>query len=427
MFPSSAHQIRRSTNPDTGLGLVSRVLHFARPCCEALRKAELSQNGGADRPRGRRQGNADGGGKESDAVNPPAMGNRPCIGREPVASPAIFASNDRTAALSPREWRRLGSGCHARHGQRLMRGGDQAAPTVSVIIPAYNAAKFLARAVHSALEQSFRVLEIIIVDDGSTDDTIEVAREIGRGDSRVKLIELGQNTGPSNARNTGFASAKGDWIAVLDADDAYLPERLEHLLSIGDGADIVADNLLPYDAAKNIIGKLASERTEGWNGIDLITFADARKDHDDFGLFKPMFRRHFLEEQGLRYREDVRHGEDFLLVFEALALGAVYRLSWRPGYLYTTRNSGWSRTRVDYAGMSKQIEALAGDGGLNLQPAVRAKLVDRAAYLRELEVVHGMKTAIRNKRIFVLLWLVIRYPHVRTLALRKVRRALLKS
>jgi glycosyltransferase involved in cell wall biosynthesis len=93
---------------------------------------------------------------------------------------------------------------------------------ISVIIPAYNAAPYLERAIHSVLVQTRPADEIILVDDGSTDNTAEVAARFG---AKVKLI-CQANAGVSAARNTGILAAKGDWIAFLDADDEWLPDRL---------------------------------------------------------------------------------------------------------------------------------------------------------------------------------------------------------
>ncbi|HEY6454409.1 MAG TPA: glycosyltransferase family 2 protein, partial [Steroidobacteraceae bacterium] len=122
-------------------------------------------------------------------------------------------------------------------------------PPVSVIIPAYNAAAFLHRAVHSALKQSIPVLEVLIVDDASTDDTVAIADALSLNDSRIRLLTLSENSGPSVARNAGLEAAKGQWVAILDADDAYLPERLEWMLqtAIESDADIVVDNIRYYD------------------------------------------------------------------------------------------------------------------------------------------------------------------------------------
>jgi glycosyltransferase involved in cell wall biosynthesis len=96
-------------------------------------------------------------------------------------------------------------------------------PTVSVVIPAYNNARFVLEAVDSALAQTLAPLEVIVVDDGSTDDTTAALEPRSE---RIRLIRQ-ENGGVAAARNTGIRSARGTLIAFLDADDVWLPEKLE--------------------------------------------------------------------------------------------------------------------------------------------------------------------------------------------------------
>ncbi|RLB10590.1 MAG: glycosyltransferase family 2 protein, partial [Deltaproteobacteria bacterium] len=95
--------------------------------------------------------------------------------------------------------------------------------TVSVIIPTYNRAQKLIRAVDSVLNQTFRDVEIIVVDDGSEDDTRAVLRRWG---TKITVIEHRSRRGPSAARNSGIAQASAPLIAFLDSDDYWLPEKL---------------------------------------------------------------------------------------------------------------------------------------------------------------------------------------------------------
>lgn len=97
-------------------------------------------------------------------------------------------------------------------------------PLVSVIIPCFNLAKYLPEAIESVLMQTYRPLEIIVVDDGSTDDTSDVARRYG--DRGVKLIRQ-ENKGLAAARNAGLKVASGEYLALLDADDTFLPEKMQ--------------------------------------------------------------------------------------------------------------------------------------------------------------------------------------------------------
>src|SRR3546814_125284 len=120
-------------------------------------------------------------------------------------------------------------------------------PQASVIIPAYNAEATLAAAMASAQRQTLADIEILVVDDASTDGTLAVAQRLAAGDLRVSVISGGRNRGPAGARNLGLAVAAGEWIALLDADDAFEPERLARLVPLARqcGADMLADNPLP--------------------------------------------------------------------------------------------------------------------------------------------------------------------------------------
>lgn len=96
---------------------------------------------------------------------------------------------------------------------------------ISVVIPTYNRADTILRAITSVLEQSYPVEEIIVVDDASTDHTKEIVSRIE--DERIQYILLEENAGVANARNVGVLQAKGDWIAFQDSDDCWHPNKLE--------------------------------------------------------------------------------------------------------------------------------------------------------------------------------------------------------
>ncbi len=100
-------------------------------------------------------------------------------------------------------------------------------PLVSVIVPSYNSAAYLPEAIDSALNQTAAPLEVIVIDDGSTDETAQV---LERYRGRIQAI-FQQNKGPAAARNCGIAASRGDLIAFLDADDVWLPEKLEKQLA----------------------------------------------------------------------------------------------------------------------------------------------------------------------------------------------------
>jgi glycosyltransferase involved in cell wall biosynthesis len=111
---------------------------------------------------------------------------------------------------------------------------------VSVIMPAYNSARFLAESVRSVQAQTFGGWELIVVDDGSTDDTAAVARQLAGADPRLRYLRR-ENGGQAAARNTGLRAARGDLVAFLDSDDLWLPGKLEAQLAVLEeaGADLV--------------------------------------------------------------------------------------------------------------------------------------------------------------------------------------------
>ena len=96
---------------------------------------------------------------------------------------------------------------------------------ISVIIPTYNREKTILRALQSVLKQTYTNLEVLVVDDGSTDKTAELVKNVA--DNRVRYITLEQNGGASNARNVGAGMASGEWIAFQDSDDCWYPDKLE--------------------------------------------------------------------------------------------------------------------------------------------------------------------------------------------------------
>jgi glycosyltransferase involved in cell wall biosynthesis len=100
---------------------------------------------------------------------------------------------------------------------------------ISVVLPVHNRADVLKRAIQSVLDQRLKAWELIVVDDGSRDESVAVAKSFG--DERIKIVELGENRGGNAARNTGVRAATARLVAFLDSDDTYLPEKLEAVVA----------------------------------------------------------------------------------------------------------------------------------------------------------------------------------------------------
>lgn len=103
---------------------------------------------------------------------------------------------------------------------------------VSIVMPAYNCEKYVVEAINSILAQTYRNWELLVLDDGSKDDTLRIIEEFSQKDSRIKALPNGKNMGVSATRNRGIELASGEWIAFLDSDDMWKPEKLEKQFEI---------------------------------------------------------------------------------------------------------------------------------------------------------------------------------------------------
>lgn len=115
------------------------------------------------------------------------------------------------------------------------------APECSVVMPAYNAERYIAAAIDSVLGQTLRDIELIVVDDRSADGTARIAAGKAAADGRVRLVCAPQNGGAAAARNRGVSEAVSNWVAFIDADDLWLPDKLEKQFARqrGTGAELI--------------------------------------------------------------------------------------------------------------------------------------------------------------------------------------------
>lgn len=232
---------------------------------------------------------------------------------------------------------------------------------VSVIIPAHNAGGFIADALTSALGQTAREIEIIVVDDGSSDNTAEIVAHFCERDARVILLRHTTSRGVSAARNTAIARSAGIWIAPLDADDEFAPERLETLVRMAEerSLDVLADNLniIDFRTKRHLRLAFPPEWMTAEKPIDLGYLLErdipGSNIHRGFGFMKPLIRRMFLQSAGLTYAEDIWLGEDFLLYAELLLANARFGVTDAALYTYSFREVSASNRRN---GMPQLIE-----------------------------------------------------------------------
>ena len=300
----------------------------------------------------------------------------------------------------------------------MAEGG--AAPSASIIIPVHDGEEFILRAVGSALAQTIHDVEVIVVDDASTDRTPELIAEAALRDARVKPLLLTRNLGPSAARNRGLDVARGCWVAILDADDWFLPGRLAALIARAEaaGADLISDDLLLHDEEADApVGPMFGPEPLP-PVIEAPAFVwgnmpDPRQPRRGLGFLKPLMRRAFLERQGLRYPEAMRFAEDYAFYLAALMAGGRWVASPEAGYVYAVR--GASLTATHRAGdlfRLCEVDAAAlatPDLDPHLRAALRAHLLSvqkRAAWAGFIDAFKAgslrglMRTATINPRVF---------------------------
>lgn len=143
--------------------------------------------------------------------------------------------------------------------------------SISVIIPTWNRAATIEKAVRSTLAQTLPPLEILVCDDGSTDDTERIVNSIG--DERVRWIPGSRGGRPAIPRNRGIRESKGEWLAFLDSDDEWLPDKLEKELSLAEktGCRAVCCNAYRFIPGKGIEGNLLDWSAERLNFYDLLS------------------------------------------------------------------------------------------------------------------------------------------------------------
>lgn len=222
------------------------------------------------------------------------------------------------------------------------------APSVCVIIAAKNAAGTIGTAIRSALAEH-EVGEVVVVDDGSTDGTADVAATSDDGSGRLQVISFVENRGPSAARNYAIEASSAPLLAILDADDFFFPGRFSPMLAESDW-DFIADNIaFTRDPSGNTKPDMFEPRARTVSTVDFIEGNVSRPGvrRGEIGFLKPVMRRSFLDEHGLRYDEALRLGEDYDLYLRALIKGARYTVIEHCGYGAVVRSdslSGLHRT-----------------------------------------------------------------------------------
>ncbi len=195
---------------------------------------------------------------------------------------------------------------------------------ISVIMPIYNAYSYLRPAMDSVLDQTLKEIELICVDDGSTDYSLEILKEYQAKDSRVRIITE-NNAGPSWARNKGLSRARGEYVIFLDADDFYELTLLEKLYTLAkrDALDITITEYDIYnDKRATFEERIRSDHGRIFEGDTIVSkneYPEVIFQCTSNYVWNKLFRAAFLQEKGLTFDQDLRVFEDVYFVMTALS------------------------------------------------------------------------------------------------------------
>lgn len=263
-------------------------------------------------------------------------------------------------------------------------------PSISVLLPNYNNAPFLKEAIDSILNQTFRDFELLIVDDGSTDNSVDIISSYT--DKRIKLIRKEANSGIVDALNIGLDNIVSKYMARMDGDDISVPNRLEKLFCFLEKNESVGI----CSSALKVFGNVKEEVWKIDTAPDMLKAGIVR------GVTTPhapsMFRMSTLNKNNIRYRKNFAHMEDWDLFFRLKNLTSFSNL---PDTLYyyrildhnvTIKNkkSVWERYKLIYSEVLKELEIDVSRQNLEMhvelfhQIKPQNSLVDLLAYKQQL-------------------------------------------
>lgn len=296
---------------------------------------------------------------------------------------------------------------------------------VSIIIPTYDAAGFLGDALESVCEQTLGNFECLVIDDCSSDSSVELAQAFADRDERFRSIVMPERGGVSAARNRGLAEARGHWIALLDADDLFAKDRLEILTGLGRSAkvDMIFDDQIvsEFPAAYSARRAFGLRGTRDFSQEDFFLGARLFRTSFPTGYMKPLIRRELLRETGARYDVRIHSGEDFLFYAALFAAEPRCIATNFAGYIYRRRKGSlsWSDTHLhQQAQLSDRILAEHGD---RLSRRSRAALVGRSRDFEQIADVMPVVSAFRQGRWGAVVRSLISRPRIIGTAIKRIR------
>ncbi|MGL4852002.1 MAG: glycosyltransferase family 2 protein [Phocaeicola sp.] len=190
-------------------------------------------------------------------------------------------------------------------------------PLVSIIMPVYQSEAFLSSSIDSVLNQTYSSIELILVNDGSTDDSASICERYSKKDHRVRVIHT-QNSGPASARNRGLENATGYYVGFMDSDDKIDPRMYEVLVNnaLNEKAAISGGSFMQQDENGVVSRDMHNESDYYvWRNNEAMRNFLERKQLDIY-VWTKLYKRSMLEENLIRFEEGLKNDEDFLFNYK---------------------------------------------------------------------------------------------------------------
>jgi len=287
-----------------------------------------------------------------------------------------------------------------------MRQSKPKTPAITIIVPVYNAGQFLAQCISSVIRQTHTPFELLLVNDGSIDDSLEIMRQFEREDTRIRVIDQ-RNSGVSAARNAGLETAKGEYIMFIDADDYLMTtDALEKLFAANtQSCDVVMYEI--FYEGKKARHPSKSKIYSSKNEMDSFLFSMIKSERLNSPCNK-LYRKTIIDRYTIRFDPHIKMGEDLLFNIEYFKRCQVVRYLNEQLYFYRMSNNSSATSAY---GPNRYNDLMTVNDALRNWLATRSSvaLVQVSHYIRLKNIISSLRS--------------LNHPHASLTLAQKLQRA----
>lgn len=272
---------------------------------------------------------------------------------------------------------------------------------VSIIIPAYNAERVIGRCIDSVVRQTYKNYELIVVDDGSTDETVKTIEEKSLANRQIKLIQQ-KNSGVSAARNKGIENSSGEFICFIDSDDSVSPDYLKVLVAAYAQGCLPVIDVKRSDKEGSALKQISKSYKLEANWEEEY-FCGELGQKIAFSVWNKLFSAKIIKEKNIRFNEQLSVGEDMLFTYEYMRFCEELRFSNDAVYYYTIAEGSGINSNKDYL---KQYENTLSEmkKSISTDCRLKEKIVSKWSFNAAVTIIANPYIANKTFDEFVIWW-----------------------